>query len=385
MKIRKLILPVIIIAGVFYAYKHFAGSAQNPNQAAMGQMPPAQVDVVSVKEYDVILWNEFSGRLEAVDNIEVRPRISGMIEKVHFTDGQMVKKGDVLFTIDPAPYYADMKRAEGAKASAGANASLAQTELARAEKLYAAKAISKQEYDSRKAAANAGYALAKSAKGEAELAALNLSYTKVRAPISGKVGRAEVTKGNIVSAGQSILTTLVGTAPIYASFEVDENTYLRASKPDANSKVLLGLSSDEGFPYEGKIQGFDNQISPVSGSIRARAVFENKDGVLIPGLFAKIKIGSADTKKVILLDQKAINTDQDKKFVYVAAPNNTAEYRVITLGGEYEGKRIITSGLNVGDKVVVNGIQKIFMPGQPIVISEGNAENKANTGQAAAK
>jgi membrane fusion protein, multidrug efflux system len=372
MKIRKLVIAVVIIAAVYFGYKHFFGS--DAGQQAGMQMPPAQVDVVIAKKESITLWTEFSGRLEAVDNIELRPRVSGMVEKVHFKDGDMVRKGDVLFTIDQDPIIAQLKRAEGASAGAASQNILAETELNRAEKLYAAKAISKQEYDQRRANAKVGSANVKSARAEVQLAELNLGYTKVRAPITGKVGRAEVTPGNIVAEGQTILTTLVAMAPIYASFEIDENTYLRVTTPDKKSKVLLGLANNEGFPYEGKIQGFDNQINPATGTIRARAIFENKDNALIPGLFARIKIGSADPAEVILIDQKAIATDQDKKFVYVATPDNKAEYRIVTLGGEYEGKRIITSGINEGDRVVVNGIQKIMMPGAPLQISEAGSQ-----------
>lgn len=366
MKIRKIIIAVIIIAAAIYAYRHFAGGAPGADgHAGMGGMPPAEVEVVTVQPQEIIAWNEFSGRLQAVDDIELRPRISGQIEKVHFKDGQMVKKGDILFTIDPDPFYAQLKRAEGSKAQAQAQNILAETESVRAGKLYDAKAISKQEYDQRQANAKANIASYKSASAEAELAGLSLSYTKVRAPISGKVGRAEVTTGNMVAEGQTILTTLVAVAPIYATFDVDENTYLRVTTPDQKSKVLLGRANDDEFPFEGKIQGFDNQISPESGTIRARAIFENKDGTLIPGLYAKVKIGSPDPIKVIMVDQKAVGTDQDKKFVFVVKPDNTADYRPIVLGGTYENKRIIASGLQAGDKVIVNGIQKV-MPGAPV-------------------
>ena len=365
MKLRKIIIAVIIIAAAYFGYKHFFGH-NGADQQAAGQMPPAAVDVVTMKEESVTLWTEFSGRLEAVDNIEIRPRVSGMVEKVHFKDGQQVKKGDILFTIDQEPIIAQLKHAEGASASATSQNLLAETELARAEKLYAAKAISKQEYDQRRTNAKLGAASIKTARADVDIATLNLGYTKVRAPITGRVGRAEVTQGNIVAVGQTVLTTLVADAPIYASFEVDENTYLRVTTPDQKSKVMLGLANSDDFPFEGKIQGFDNQINPATGTIRARAIFDNKDGSLIPGLFARVRIGSPDPVKVILLDQKAISTDQDKKFVYVVDADGKAEYRVITLGNQYEGKRIITSGLHAGDKVVVNGVQKIMMPGAPL-------------------
>lgn len=364
MRIRKVILAIIILAAVIWAYRHFTSGGAD-GQAGM-QMPPSEVEVTAVKEQDIIQFTDFSGRLQATDDIELRPRISGQVEKVHFTDGQMVKKGDILFTIDADPFNAQVKRAEGARAQALAQQALAEVEETRAEKLYDAKAISKQEYDQRKANARATAATYKSASGDAELARLNLAYTNVRAPISGKVGRAEVTAGNIVTEGQTVLTTLVATAPIYATFDVDENTYLRATQqPDQKTKVLLGLANSDGYPFEGRIQGFDNQLSPESGTIRARAIFDNADGKLIPGLYANVRIGSNNPVKAILLDQKAVGTDQDKKFVYVVKPDNTADYRVVTLDGIYEGKRIITSGLNSGDVVIVNGIQKV-MPGAPV-------------------
>lgn len=351
---KKLFLLAVILTAIF-GYRYFFGS--NPANMNAMQMPPAEVEVQITKEQDVTTWSEFTGRLEAVENIELRPRVSGAIEKVHFTDGQMVKKGDVLFTIDQDQFYAEAARADGRLASAKSQTLLAETELNRAKKLYAAKAISAQEYDTKKNAAKVAYANLKSASAEVKLANLNLSYSKVRAPISGKIGRPEVTAGNLVQAGMVVLTTLVDISPIYAAFEVDENTYLNMQTPNAETIIQLGLSSDEGFPYSGKIKGFDNQLNASSGTIRARAEFENKDGKLIPGLFAKIKIGSSNTK-AILVDQKAITTDQDKKLVMVVDDKNMVQPRLIELGGEYNGKRIIKSGLAAGEKVIVNGLQK---------------------------
>jgi len=359
---KKIIILVLVLAAIF-AGRHFSSDSP-PSGMQMGQMPPAEVEVEIVGEHDITIWNEFTGRLEAVENIEIRPRVSGAIEKVHFTDGQMVKKGDVLFTIDQDQFYAESARAEAQLAGARSQNLLAETELNRAKKLFAAKAISAQEYDAKKNAAKLATANLKSASAEVKLTSLNLGYSKVRAPVSGKIGRPEVTQGNLVQAGTVVLTTLVDISPIFAAFEVDENTYLNMQSPNSETMVELGLSNDAGFTYKGKIKGFDNQLNTSSGTIRARAQFDNADGKLIPGLFSRIRIGTSSAK-AILVDQKAIGTDQDRKFVMVVDDKNIAQPRPVVLGSEYNGKRVITSGIAVGEKVIVNGLQKA-MPGAPV-------------------
>lgn len=313
----------------------------------------------SVIKKDVTLWDSYSGRLTAVDNVQIRPRVAGMVESVHFEDGQNVNEGDLLFVIDPRPYKAALSAAQAAY-------SLAASEFKRAEPLLKEKAISQRSFDQRKndlAAAQAALTQAK----------LNLDYTQVKAPISGKVGRREVTPGNLVNLGQPVMTTVVSQNPIYADFEADENHLLKYIAAHGNTQealdaipVMLELPGGDALQSRtGKIQSFDNQLDVRSGTIRVRAVFDNADGRLVPGMFARIRVTSGDSGPALLVANSAIGTDQDKKFIYTVGDDNKVAYRIVTLGPDYERLRVIENGLTEGEQIVVKGIQRL-RPGMEI-------------------
>ncbi len=329
--------------------------------------PPAPaVEVAAVVGKTITEWDEFSGRLEAVDRVEIRPRVSGTIEAVHFREGALVKKGDPLFTIDPRPYAAEVARAEAALAAAQVRASHAQTEKVRAQRLLDDNAISRREFDERINAASETNADVRGAQAALEVARLNLTYTRIVAPVSGKVSRAEITVGNLVAAGAAspALTTVVSVSPVYASFEVDEQSYLRYTAPgagggQANLPVYLGLANEDGHPHTGRIQSVDNRLDPKSGTIRVRAIFENADGRLLPGLYAKLKLGGGSPYPAVLVNDRAIGTDQGKKFVLVVDNANKLVYREVDLGPSYEGLRVIRKGVKPGEKIVVNGLQRV--------------------------
>jgi multidrug efflux system membrane fusion protein len=340
-----------------------------PPQMSFGAVP---VDVAEVTEHEVLMWHEFSGRLVAVEQAVVQPRVAGQVEAVHFKNGALVKKGDLLFTIDQRPYRTELEQQEGAMASAEASAKLAQTEFTRAEALYKDKAVSQREFDTRQNALNVAEAGLKSAAAALERARLNMDYTEVKAPIDGRVGRAEVTVGNMVEAAgmgmATTLTTIVSESPIYADFEMDEATYLQYSRQKdggASIPVKLGLASSTDTPYEGHIESFDNKIDAGSGTIRVRAIFDNPDGKLVPGLFARIRIGGDAKEKALLVNDRAVGTDQDKKFVLVLGNDNMLQYRPVRIAGSVEGLRVVTEGLQAGDKVVISGLNMKVHPGMP--------------------
>ncbi len=297
----KIILILLLVLGISYdVYRWHEAPAGAPDAAAMaggGDAAPVGVAVVIGK--DVQLWNEFSGRLTAVDQSEVRPQVGGVIESVHFTDGAKVSKGDLLFTIDQRPYAADLDRAKGVLASATATATLARKEASRADRLVKDKAISEHDFDQRKSAADVADANQKSAQAAFETAQLNFDYTTIRAPIAGRAGRVEITAGNLVQASPNapLLTTIVSDGTIYADFDMDEVSFLQyihsASGNVNNIPVELGLAAETGTPHTGHIQSFDNRINTSSGTIRVRAVFDNADGALVPGMFARLLVGSA--------------------------------------------------------------------------------------------
>ncbi|CAG9181171.1 Efflux pump periplasmic linker BepF [Cupriavidus laharis] len=335
--------------------------------------PPAPtIEVASVVGKTITEWDEFSGRIEAVDRVEIRPRVSGTIETVHFREGSIVKKGDPLFTIDPRPYAAEVAKAEAALAAAQVRASHAQTEKARAQRLLDDNAISKREFDERINAASEMSADVRGAQAALEVAKLNLSYTRIVAPVSGKVSRAEITVGNLVAAGAASppLTSVVSVSPVYASFDVDEQSYLRYTAPGASGgknglPVFLGLANEDGTPHEGKIHSIDNRLDTRSGTIRVRAVFDNEDGRLLPGLYAKVKLGGGAPHDAVLINDRAIGTDQGKKFVLVVDKANKLTYREVDLGPTYEGLRVIRKGLKPGESIVVNGLQRV-RPGDTV-------------------
>jgi multidrug efflux system membrane fusion protein len=336
------------------------------------EAPPAAggppVSAAVVVEKTIAETQEFSGRLEAIDRVEIRSRVSGFITAVNFKPGSQVKKGDVLFVIDPRPYQAEADRAQAAASSAKAKADLARLELQRAEKLLADKAIAQREFDERASAQKELDANARAAQAQYESAKLNLAYTRVTAPIDGRVSKAEITLGNLVDAS-AVLTSVVSLDKIYASFDGDEETYLRVGRQAHQGEpvvVKVGLANEEGFPHEGKLEFVDNQLDAQTGSVRMRATFANTDGALVPGLFARVQLGGGSASaKAILINDRAIGTDQNRKFVFVVGKDNKAEYRPVKLGPTVDGLRVVREGLKADEKIVVNGLQRV-RPGAPI-------------------
>jgi RND family efflux transporter MFP subunit len=364
---RSLAQPALIAAALSLA----ACSSKPP-----APPPPPSVSVAPVLQRDLAEWDEFSGRLQAVDQVEIRPRVSGYIKHVTFTEGREVRKGETLFEIDPRPYQADLDRAQAQLEQARTAADLAAREVARAEKLVNVQAISREEFDSRNSVA-----AVRAAEAAVETARLNLSWTQVRSPIKGRVSRAEVTEGNLVQAGPpdaTLLTTVVSLDSIYVYFDSDEQTYLRyAGRTAADGKgwrterlpVYLGLANETGFPHEGYLDFVDNRIDPTTGTIRTRAIFSNKDRRFTPGLFARVKLVGGKRQPALLVRDAAVGTDQDRKFVLVLAKGDSLAYRPIELGRlSDDGLRIVRSGLEPGEKVVVNGLMRV-RPGIKVTAS----------------
>lgn len=349
----------------------------SPSQGPGGPPPPPQVSVAAVIEKEVNEWDEFTGRLEAVDRVEIRPRVSGFIEKIYFQQGAEVKKGDLLFEIDPRPQQADLARAEADLLRAKTRLELTQRDLARAEELMQSQSISQQQYEQMTSGREDADAAVKAAQAAALTARLNLEYTEIRSPISGRTSRAEVTVGNLVTvgAGSTLLTTVVSLDPIYAYFEGDEQIYLkyaelnrRGERPSSREKrnpIYLGLSSEEGHPHQGYVDFVDNALNPETGTIRARAVFDNKERTFTPGLFARLKLVGSGTYKATLVNDKAIGTDQSKKFVLVVGADSKALYREVKLGPMIDGLRVVRQGLSGGETIVVNGLQRV-RPGDAV-------------------
>ena len=358
----------LVVAGIgTFTAMHGFGRGDLPVNGAEAAIKPSapvmEVDVATVVSKTITDYQNYSGRLQAVDKVEIRPLVPGTIVAVHFADGALVKKGDPLFTIDPRPYVAQVDQAAAQLAAAQARNGYTSTDAARAERLLADNAIAKRDYDEKQNASHEAAANLKAAQAALETAKINLTYTQIVAPVSGRVSRAEMTVGNIVSTGSSapLLTTLVSVSPIYASFDVDEQTYLRYLSRDSRASVpvSLGLANEEGFSREGKVASVDNQLDTGSGTIRVRARFDNADGSLVPGLYARIKVGGGTPHPAVLIDDAAIGTDQDKKFVMVVDTDNRVQYREVTLGTLSDGLRVIAKGLQPGERIVVNGLQRV--------------------------
>ncbi|MFC4932377.1 efflux RND transporter periplasmic adaptor subunit [Massilia sp. GCM10023247] len=352
-------------AGLLAAALSGCSDATGKAAATTPAAPP--VSAALVLEKPVAETQEFSGRLEAVEQVEIRSRVSGFITAVNFKPGSEVKKGDVLFVVDPRPYQAEATRAAAAAASARAKLELARRELARAESLLADKAIAKREFDEALSAQKELEANANAAQAQYESARLNLADTRVVSPIDGRVSKAEITLGNLVDPS-AVLTTVVSLDRIYASFDGDEETYLRVgarAQQGAPVTVRVGLANEAGFPHEGRLEFVDNRLDAGTGSVRMRAVFENRGRSLVPGLFARVQLGAADSRQAVLISDRAVSTDQSRKFVVVVDAANKAEYRQVALGPVIDGLRVVRSGLKAGEKIVVNGLQRV-RPGEPL-------------------
>lgn len=370
------VLAAVTLAGI--ALVQEAGVARA--SAPAGAPPPMPVSVATVTESDIAAWEEFSGRLEAVERVDIRSRVAGVVQATHFREGALVAKGDLLVSIDPAPYEAEVARAEAQTVAAQARVTHASNEHARARRLWDDKAIAQRELDDRENALREAEANLKAAQAQLQTTRLSLGYTQVRAPVAGRIGKLEVMVGNLIAAGPGapVLTTLVSVSPIYASFDADEKTVTGALKGLSGGArpaveripVQMGTSATSDTPYAGQLQLIDNQVDPRSGTVRVRAVFDNKDGSLMPGQFARIRMGQPQTARTLLVSERAVGTDQDKKYVLVVGEGDKTEYRAVTLGAPVDGLRTVLSGLKPGERIVVNGLQRV-RPGdvvQPQVV-----------------
>jgi multidrug efflux system membrane fusion protein len=349
------------------------------------QMPPSEVNVATVVAKRVAQWDEFTGRIEAVESVEIRPRVAGYLAGVHFEDGAIVKRGDLLFTIDDREYRAAADSAQAAVASAATRVEVARTEFARSEKLSAARAASTEELEQRRGELRRAEADLKAAEAQARQAALNLGFTRVTSPIDGRASLARLRVGSLVGAGEPVLTTVVSLDPVYVTFRGDERAYLRyqgmsrdgtrPSSRDAQNPVRVALADEAGFPHEGRMVFVDNAVDPATGTILARAELPNPKGVFTPGLFARVQLLGSGERDALLVHPQAVLTDQDRRYVYVAgqvtAPQGGPAYtgavrKDVVLGPSIDGLVVVEQGLEPGDKVVVNGMRKIFFPGAPI-------------------
>lgn len=335
-------------------------------------LPPPKVTVGKPVARNVVEWDEYTGRTEAIDSVEIRARVSGYLESVKFTEGAMVKKGDVLFVIDPRPYTAILRRAEAELALAKARSELADTRFERANRLVARNAISQEEADTRAAEARQAVASVAAAQAALEAARLDVEYTEVHAPVSGRVGRKLVTEGNLVNGGigtqGTLLTTVVSLDPMYVYFEADERSYLkyvrlaeegkRPSSRNTRNPVQIAFADEDGFPHEGYMDFVDNHLDEQTGTIVARAVIANPDMLLSPGLFARVRLIGSGAYDAILIPDSAIASDQARKFVYVVDAENHARYRPVVLGPIIDGLRVVREGLSADDRIIVNGLQR---------------------------
>ncbi|MBP1181066.1 efflux RND transporter periplasmic adaptor subunit [Methylobacterium sp. PvR107] len=372
-RLSRLLAGGLALAAAAGASYHLTPLALIAGTPAVAGTPPAEeampASVATIEPREAILWDEFSGRLEAVDRVDVRARVGGAVQATHFAEGELVKAGDLLVTIDPAPYAAEVQRLEAQVAGAEARVAMTSSDLERGQKLSDQHIVTARDLDVRANAFKEARAGLDAAKAALEAARLNLGYTQIRAAVSGRVGRREITPGNLVAtgAGAAVLTTLVSVDPVYASFDADEGVVLKALGSIAEAaggrgrldRIPVEMATADGTQAKGHLQFIDNKVDARSGTIRVRATFANGDGRLIPGQFARMRLGQAAPARLLLVDERAVGTDQDKKFVLVVGADNRAAFRVVTLGRAVEGLRVVTSGLAGGERIVVNGLQRI--------------------------
>jgi len=370
-------LRPLLLAGGLAALALLSGcgrSGAGDAHASNGPPPAPEVQVAEVALQAIRPWDEFNGRIEAVESVQLRSRVSGYIERIAFAEGQEVKKGQLLFVIDQRPYRAALASAQAQLERARAAAGLAQTQDQRARQLVAENAVSREEADTRAATLAQATAQVRAAEAELATARLQLDFTEVRAPITGRASRALLTVGNMAQADQSVLTTLVSQDPVYAYFDADEHSFLRYQKAGLSGRgraVRVALVGDSGFAHAGTLDFSDNQLQPGTGTMRLRARLANPDRMLTPGLFARVQMQSGPERQeaetqALLIDDKAVLTDQDRKYVYVVGEGNLAERRDLTLGRMVDGRRLVEKGLAAGDRLVVGGVQRIYYPGMPV-------------------
>jgi len=375
-------LVALLAGGGFFLFHAQSGDA------AAAPVQPQPVRVEAVEPQTVHPFAQFSGRIAAVDYAEIRPQVSGRITEIRFHDGQKVKAGDILFVIDPRPYQAAVAKAQGDLATAVNNARLARSEHERGDRLLKANALARESFDQRVNADNVAQAAVQSAKAALAAAELSVDYAYIKAPISGRISRAEVTLGNLVgspTAAPQLLASIVSDKGVYADFEVDEQTYLNNVRNHAQTQaeqqtipVDLEVEGDQGGRvYRGTIESFDNHIDTGSGTIRARARFANEDGSLVPGMFVSVKMGGGTLNDALLVPEKAIGNDQSKRFVFVVDRQSKAEYREVALGAEVNGDRVVTSGVKAGDRVILDGLQRLA-PGAPVAPEPARLQTASN-------
>jgi multidrug efflux system membrane fusion protein len=363
---------LFLLIGGGYALYH--ASAKSAPQLEAPAASPVMVE--TLRPQIVKPFAEFSGRVDAVDYAEVKPEVAGRITEIRFKDGQEVKAGDVLFVIDPRPYQAAAAKAAGDLASAVNNAQLAKIEHDRGDRLIKAQALAQESYDQRVTADSVAQAAVKSAQAALAAAQVDVDHAFIKAPISGRISRAEITVGNLVgssTAAPQLLASIVSDNGVYADFEVDEQTYLNSVRDHAQTQdqqhaipIELTVQGDsQAKAYHGVIESFDNRINTGSGTIRARARFANQDGSLVPGMFVSVRMGGGTLANTLLVPETAIGNDQSKRFVFVVSRGDTAEYREVALGSTVDGNRIVTSGLKAGDRIILDGLQKLA-PGAPV-------------------
>lgn len=357
---KMLMLTLLILAA------GLAAACSRADAQGTATPSPAGVTAAPVVAREVMEWDEFTGRLEAVDTVAVRPRVSGYVSAVRFDEGSIVKRGDLLFLIDPRPFQAEVDRLRAELERARATVERAQNELQRAENLAAENAMSSEERGRREAFARESAAQVAAVEAALRAAELNLEFTRVTSPIDGRVGRAIVTAGNLVSSGDTLMTSIVSIDPIYASFEADEQTFLRYGDIARREglEIRMALANEKDFPRLGKMDFLDNQIDPATGTIRGRAVFRNDDRALTPGLFVRLRLPGSGSYPGVLIQDRAVGTDLDKRFVYVVE-NGAVAYREVELGPIVDGLRVVRNGLVAGDVVVINGLQRV-RPGAPV-------------------
>ncbi|MDR8763196.1 Efflux pump periplasmic linker BepF [Burkholderia multivorans] len=349
-------------------------SGCHDGQGGAPSAPLPEVGVATVVPRTVRIADEFNGRIEAVDAVELRPRVSGYLQRIRYKEGDLVAQGAVLFEIDPRPYRIALDRAIAQQQRARAAEHLARVQLQRVQTLIDAHATSQEELDNARTAAEQARADLQAADAAVADAKLNLGFTEVRAPIAGRVGRALATAGNLARADDTLLTTVVSQDPVYVYFDCDEQSYLRYNAQRADpahraigaDPVRVGLANETGFPHAGTVDFLDNRLDPQTGTIRARVRLPNADHTFTPGLYARVQLVSGRERSALLVDDKAVLTDQDRKYVYVIGPGDKALRRDVTIGRDLDGQRIVEKGLNAGDRVVVDGVQRIYYPGAQV-------------------
>ncbi|MEW5250986.1 efflux RND transporter periplasmic adaptor subunit [Microbulbifer discodermiae] len=373
-------------AATLFSFTALALAGCDVGEPAAQQPPPPAVEVAQVSTEATILWRSFTGRVAAPESVQLRPRVSGYIDQVSFAEGALVQRGDVLFTIDPRPFEASLRAAEADLQRVRSQLSFNTKQADRAHQLLGSKTISREEYDRRVASRDVERAALKAAEAAVEKARLDLQYTQVKAPISGRIGRAMVTLGNLANANTTLLTTLVSVDPMYVYFDSDEQTFAESRRllsADSTPTVHIGLAGEAGYPHQGKLDFVDNRLNSDTGTIQFRAVLPNPDGTFKPGQFARVEMPVEKAEQAVLVDSKAVLTDQDRRYVYVVTRDNLTERRPVEVGPRQGERTLIRNGLLSGDRIVVNGLQKIRGSGTPVTPKLVAPQSLAEIAQAA--